>query len=64
MLDSKKVTDYGPETEGNSVPALRRQRDAGETITVTVMGKVHQVEPTDAKGFQALLDLVERLETI
>ncbi len=62
MLETERDTDFGPETERNSIPSLRRQRAAGGPITLIVNGKVPLVR--DDKSFVKLLDLVDRLETL
>lgn len=57
MPGKNRVTE-----EGNSVPSLLRRRESGEPIRLTIEGKTHLVK--DDKSFAALLDLVERLETL
>ena len=52
MLNTKRDTDFGPETSGNSLPSLRRLWAAGEPITLTINGKGHLVK--DDKSFEKL----------
>jgi hypothetical protein len=63
MLDLDQVSDQAPPAMGKTVYLLRKLKDAGEPITISVNGRGNLVVADDG-SYGMLLDLVDRLELI
>jgi prevent-host-death family protein len=57
--DIHPLTDF----KGNTADFLKRMKSTGQPVVLTVNGKA-EVVVQDAKSYQRLLELSERLETI
>jgi PHD/YefM family antitoxin component YafN of YafNO toxin-antitoxin module len=56
-------TTNPPSAKQKAAEFLRELREAGQPVTLTISGRAEFVVE-DAKSYQKLLELVERLETI
>ena len=63
MLDLDRDSDQAPPCVGETAYLLRRLKEAGEPITISVNGK-GTLRIADEGSYGMLLDLIDRLETI
>ena len=63
MLDLKRDIDSLSNFKRNTVRFLEQLRESGEPVVLTINGKAELVVQ-DAKSYQKLLDLAERVETM
>ena len=63
MLDLDRVSDQVPPGMGEIVYLLRRLKEAGEPISISINGRGHLAVSDDA-SYRMLLELVDRLELI
>jgi PHD/YefM family antitoxin component YafN of YafNO toxin-antitoxin module len=63
MLNLSKGIDSLSSFERNTVRFLEQLRETGEPVVLTINGKA-ELAVQDAKSYQRLLDLAERIETV
>jgi PHD/YefM family antitoxin component YafN of YafNO toxin-antitoxin module len=63
MLDLKRDIDSLSNFKRNTVRFLEQLRESGEPVVLTINGKAELVVQ-DAKSYQRLLDLAERVEAM
>src|SRR3954466_4223964 len=63
MLDLKRDINSLSNFKRNTVRFLEQLRESGRPVVLTINGKAELVVQ-DAKSYQRLIDLTERLETI
>jgi PHD/YefM family antitoxin component YafN of YafNO toxin-antitoxin module len=63
MLNLSKAIDSLSNFKRNTVRFLEQLRETGEPVVLTINGKAELVVQ-DAKSYQRLLELAERIETV